>query len=346
MSEHINARARCQPDTQTNQANQEQTTPPAATVRPTLVARYGASILTAGHTALPTYAWVYYARLGVSEAEFVYLQQLCTYWWGARDPFPGEAAIAARMGKTVRCIQGYSRSLVGKGLLRVHAQYSAHGRQSTNAYDLRPFFAAIEGLARLDGLLVPPEPTDETPAAAPPRATAPPVPDGGSGEQQRLDAGRPMVPEREGRGEGSRQGGAMDSSPQVYSVEVQNDLDSIPPSPPLTHRAEEIAGADTQGRPQGAEGKATRRPAPECAHPQPAPHVFTGPLGPALCGDGPPPLDPRDQTLPALNLHAISHKPTQQCSSRASRSNSLEAILRLFVTIRCVPVTSAVICAA
>jgi hypothetical protein len=136
----------------------EETTPaPSSTMTDTidrrLVQRYGLALLTGGYTALPTYAWVYYARLGVTEAEMVCLAQLCTYWWSTRDPYPGEAALAARMGKTVRTIQGYLRSLEGKGLLHIQTQFSAHGRQSTNAYDLRPFFAAVEGLARLDGLL-------------------------------------------------------------------------------------------------------------------------------------------------------------------------------------------------
>jgi len=65
---------------------------------------------------------VYYARLGVSEAEMVLIAQLCTYWWTERDPYPGEAALAARMGKSVRTIQGYLRSLEGKGLLHIHTQ--------------------------------------------------------------------------------------------------------------------------------------------------------------------------------------------------------------------------------
>ncbi len=118
-----------------------------------LIHRYGVALLTGGYTALPTYAWVYYARLGVSEAEMVCLAQLCTYWWSARDPYPGEAALATRMGKTVRTIQGYLRALEGKGLLHIQTRLSHNGRQSTNAYDLRPFFAAVEGRARLDGLL-------------------------------------------------------------------------------------------------------------------------------------------------------------------------------------------------
>jgi len=184
-----------------------------------LVQRYGVALLTGGYTALPTYAWVYYARLGVTEAEMVCIAQLCTYWWDARDPYPGEAALAARMGKTVRTIQGYLRSLEGKGLLHIQTRLSTHGRQSTNAYDLRPFFAAIEGLARLDGLL----PADDaTPARSSP-AVVPP------GEQVPLCAEQPAEAER---GERSRVGGVKNLSPQVNSVEIDSfDLDSIPPTP-------------------------------------------------------------------------------------------------------------------
>ncbi len=212
-----------------------------------LVQRYGLALLTGGYTALPTYAWVYYARLGVTEAEMVLIAQLCTYWWSARDPFPGEAALATRMGKTVRTIQGYLRALEGKGLLHIQTRLSTNGRQSTNAYDLRPFFAAVEGLARLDGLL----PADDA-APAPPAA-----PDNdacncgpcdhhnatqGNAEREPLcagatsvgtenrptDAGTPTT----GEGEGSRAGGVKNPSPQVNPVEIENfDLDSIPPTP-------------------------------------------------------------------------------------------------------------------
>jgi len=143
-----------------------------------LVQRYGVALLGGGYTALPTYAYVYYARLGVTEAELVFIGQLCTYWWSTRDPYPGEGAIAARMGKTTRTIQGYIRSLGEKGLLHIHTRYSDHGRQHTNRYDVRPFFAAVEGLARLDGLLDDAYRSDDTDAracASAPRAT-PPIP--------------------------------------------------------------------------------------------------------------------------------------------------------------------------
>jgi len=198
-----------------------------------LVVRYGAGLLTGGYTAIPTYAWVYYARLGVSEAEMVLIAQLCTYWWTERAPHPGEAALAARMGKTVRTIQGYIRSLEAKGLLHIETRLSDHGQQRTNSYDLRPFFAAVEGLARLDGLLDNAAAPELSPLNRESVACA---------EQEPLCAGvrksgtdnRPTSDDAstgEG-GEGSRPRGAKNLSPQVNPVEKDLfDSDSIPPPP-------------------------------------------------------------------------------------------------------------------
>jgi len=240
-----------------------ETPPPSSTssdsIDRRLVQRYGLALLTGGYTALPTYAWVYYARLGVSEAEMVLIAQLCTYWWSTRDPFPGEAALAARMGKSVRTIQGYLRSLEGKGLLHIQTRLSTNGRQSTNAYDLRPFFAAVEGLARLDGLLPAADAAPLTPATSdnncgrqPRRAddtdacTCGPIDHNdraqGTAERKSLcaeatsvgtenrpkHAGTPTT----GEDEGLRGGGVKDSSPQVNPIEIDTfDYDSIPPTP-------------------------------------------------------------------------------------------------------------------
>ncbi len=259
MSNHTGPACACQyppgPDAREN------TPPPLDGIDRRLVQRYGVLLLTGGYTALPTYAWVYYARLGVSEAEMVCIAQLCTYWWSTRDPFPGEAALAARMGKTIRTIQGYLRSLEVKGLLHIQIQFSTRGRQSTNAYDLRPFFAAVEGLARLDGLL----PADDV-APMPP-----PTPDNDScnygpcdhtNRAQRTAEREPLCAEMESngpedtakgaatagsrRGEGSRAGGVKNLSPQVNPIEIDNfDLDSIPPTPTKTTQTP----ADAEARP-------------------------------------------------------------------------------------------------
>jgi len=296
--------------------NARETTPPLDGIDRRLVVRYGAWLLVGGYTAIPTYAWVYYARLGVSEAEMVLIAQLCTYWWTERAPHPGEAALAARMGKSVRTIQGYLRSLEGKGLLHIQTRLSTNGRQSTNAYDLRPFFAAVEGLARLDGLL--PATADDAASATP----TPPDNDScnsgpcdhtnatwGDAERKPLCAGATSVgtenrhkdtgtPATE-EGEGSRARRVKNLSPQVNPIEVYIDFDSIPPHPPFTHLAKSEPQQATQGRPQGARRNGAGRPSSERPRPALAPHIFPGPAGLPLCGDDLPPLDPPDQALAA-----------------------------------------------
>jgi len=246
MSNHTGTVRACQPHAH---SPRPETTPSLSpdTIDRRLVQRYGVLLLTGGYTALPTYAWVYYARLGVTEAEMVCIAQLCTYWWSARDPFPGEAALAARMGKTVRTIQGYLRSLEGKGLLHIQTRLSTNGRQSTNAYDLRPFFAAVEGLARLDGLL----PAADAAPAMPATPDTDACNDGPCDDNNRAqrDAERESLcagvesngPENTAKAdasasprwdEESRVGGVKNLSPQVNPIEIERfDLDSIPPTP-------------------------------------------------------------------------------------------------------------------
>jgi len=247
-----------------------------------LVLRYGAWLLTGGYTAIPTYAWVYYARLGVSEAEMVCICQLCTYWWGERAPYPGEAALAARMGKTVRTIQGYLRSLEGKGFLHIETRLSKNGQRRTNAYDLRPFFAAVVGLARLDGLLPDRATTDDTTPAAPrssPHACGPRDPTNAASagaERESLCAGtRGCGPDNRPKhagtattaeGDGSRAGGAKNLSPQVDPIEIETfDSDSIPPTPtyPANARFRKTGGNDA-----GTEGPQLRDEVPQDADDQ------------------------------------------------------------------------------
>jgi len=268
MSNHTGTVRACQPHA--HPPRLESTPPPSSpspdTIDRHLVHRYGMALLTGGYTALPTYAWVYYARLGVTEAEMVCIAQLCTYWWSARDPFPGEAALAARMGKSVRTIQGYLRSLEAKKLLHIHTQFSTNGRQSTNAYDLRPFFAAVEGLARLDGLLLA---ADAAPLTSATLDNEPcdfwPFDDNNkaqeSAERELLCAEMESTgPENTARGddaadprrgEGLHAGGMKNPSPQVNPIEIKNfDYDSIPPTP--THATPKTT-SDGAGPPASAD---------------------------------------------------------------------------------------------
>ena len=114
--------------------------------RRTASERYGPVLCGEGYTALPNTILAHYARLGVSEGELVFIQQVWSYWWDAALPFPSVTTLAARMGKTQRQIQHYIGHLRGLGLLRVVERRDAGGGQLSNAYDLRPFLRAVEGL--------------------------------------------------------------------------------------------------------------------------------------------------------------------------------------------------------
>ncbi len=275
-----------------------------------LVVRYGVALLTGGYTAIPTYAWLYYARLGVSEAEMVLIAQLCTYWWTERAPHPGEAALAARMGKTVRTIQGYLRSLEAKGFLHIETRLSNHGQQRTNSYDLRPFFAAVEGLARLDGLL------DNTaaPELAPLDRESVACAEQGSLCAGARNSGADNRPTSDGTstgegGEGSRPRGVKKPSPQVNPVEIDVfDLDSMPPTPTDTPKGPATATSDP--RPPELVGREGQPPAPR----SPDTHV------PALA-----PAAPEDDAL-AARVAAIGQAFGDEApASSATRARALFA---------------------
>ena len=99
-----------------------------------------------GFTSFPNALFRQYARLGMSEGELVFVQQLWTFWWGDQLPFPALGSIAERMGKKIRQVQQYVHSLRARGLLLVVPRADAQGRQLTNAYDPRPLLRALADL--------------------------------------------------------------------------------------------------------------------------------------------------------------------------------------------------------
>jgi hypothetical protein len=112
-----------------------------------LVRRYGKTVLANGYTACPNLLFQHYARLGISEAELVFLLQLWTYWWDTTLPHPSLPTIAERMEKSVRQLQTYAERLHARGLLGVTQRHDSLGRQLTNSYDLSPLLRALEGFS-------------------------------------------------------------------------------------------------------------------------------------------------------------------------------------------------------
>ena len=105
-----------------------------------------------GFTSFPNALFRHYTRLGISEGELVFVQQLWTFWWGDRLPFPALDSIAARMGKKIRQVQHYARALSDRGLLVIVPRADTHGRQLSNAYDLRPLLRALAAITEVQTL--------------------------------------------------------------------------------------------------------------------------------------------------------------------------------------------------
>ncbi len=99
-----------------------------------------------GFTSFPNALYRQYARLGMSEGELVFVQQLWTFWWGDQLPFPALGTIAERMGKKIRQIQQYVHVLSARGLLVVVPRADGQGRQLTNSYDLHPLLRALAAI--------------------------------------------------------------------------------------------------------------------------------------------------------------------------------------------------------
>lgn len=108
--------------------------------------RYPATVRREGYTAFPNALLTRYARLGITEAELVLVQQIWVFWWDANLPYPAVATLAARMGKTVRQIQRLLQRLRAAELITIVARRDPLGGQISNAYDLTPLVRAVERL--------------------------------------------------------------------------------------------------------------------------------------------------------------------------------------------------------
>jgi len=208
--------------------------------------------------------------------------------------------------------------LEAKGFLHIEIRLSNHGQQRTNSYDLRPFFAAVEGLARLDGLL------DNTaaPALSPLDRESVACAEQGPLCAGARNSGTDNRPTSDGTstgegGEGSRPRGAKKPSPQVNPIEEDFfDLDSIPPTPTNTSPSATSATttpprpATRDPRPSGLVGREGQPPAPR----SPETHV------PALA-----PAAPEDDAL-AARVAAIGQALGDEApASSATRARALFA---------------------
>lgn len=111
-----------------------------------IAVRFGDRLLEAGHTAVPNLVLNHYARLGVSQAEMLFVIHVWQHWWNERDPYPSLGTIAERMGISRRQARNYVHSLKEKKFLTVNERVVPGLGQTTSEYDFAPLLEAIRKL--------------------------------------------------------------------------------------------------------------------------------------------------------------------------------------------------------
>lgn len=108
-----------------------------------IAVRFGHAVLEAGHTAIPNLVLRYYARLGVTTGELVFMTLCLQLKWSKDSPHPSLGLIAERMGVSRRQVRTYASSLRAKGLLVVEERTDPERGQLSSLYDFTPLINAV-----------------------------------------------------------------------------------------------------------------------------------------------------------------------------------------------------------
>jgi DNA replication protein len=111
-----------------------------------IAVRFGDDILQEGFTAVPNLLLTSYAKLGITAAELVFIQQIWTYWRTENDPYPSLTTIARNMAVSWRQAHRYAKSLARKGYLIIRERFTS-GR-ATNEYNFAPLLEALKTMVR------------------------------------------------------------------------------------------------------------------------------------------------------------------------------------------------------
>jgi DNA replication protein len=96
------------------------------------------------HTPVVNAFLTSYAKLGISQAEAMFILHLMSFKWDEKAPFPSNRLMAERMGIQVRRVRAIAQSLEDKNLLRRNERRRERDRSETNTFDLKPLFEKLE----------------------------------------------------------------------------------------------------------------------------------------------------------------------------------------------------------
>ena len=124
-----------------------------AEINQSIANRWTTKLVSGGWTPISTYFIDNYHRLNprLSSLEAMLIIQLIRHKWDERDPHPTFTTLAKRMGISATATRNHARSLEKKGYLR---RIPTQG--SSNHFDLKPLFAALERLLASDKAALPP----------------------------------------------------------------------------------------------------------------------------------------------------------------------------------------------
>ncbi len=116
-----------------------------------ITVRFGDPIMQDGFTSVPNLVLNYYSRLGISQAEMLFIIHVWQFWWTEKNPFPALNTIAVRMNISRRQARNYVQSLKGKEfteypdlrLLNVYDRFEPGRGQTSSEYDFSGLFQAI-----------------------------------------------------------------------------------------------------------------------------------------------------------------------------------------------------------
>ena len=116
-----------------------------------ITVRFGDPIMQDGFTSVPNLVLNYYSRLGISQAEMLFIIHVWQFWWTEKNPFPALNTVAIRMNISRRQARNYVQSLKGKEfagypdlhLLNVYDRFEPGRGQTSSEYDFSGLFRAI-----------------------------------------------------------------------------------------------------------------------------------------------------------------------------------------------------------
>jgi hypothetical protein len=108
------------------------------------LARYGATILRGGISAIPAALYRYQGKLKIGPQLVWFISSILAHKWDADMPHPSLRKMAEETGVSEQQLHNYKKELVTRGWLVIINRRNDQGGKDTNFYDFTPLFTQLE----------------------------------------------------------------------------------------------------------------------------------------------------------------------------------------------------------